>query len=120
MATSSSNAAVNQRFFLNLFPGRVAGRSRPVGEAAVNAKLDLETSGLNQRRFALHGDPALALLAPRNQVRLSLHGRLEGTAWNDTLWRGRVAELRGRLVDLTGNPMPDFNGTATVPPSGAV
>ncbi|MCA9728065.1 MAG: hypothetical protein KC729_10310, partial [Candidatus Eisenbacteria bacterium] len=114
VATSQGNSEVNQNFFLATFPGRDATRSRPVGEAAVNAKLNLPNGGINQRRFALHGDPAVRLLTAHEPIALDMKRVADGSALGDTLHRGVLTELRGRVLDATGETRTDFDGDAVV------
>src|SRR5690606_1094297 len=66
VASSSGNAGVNQRFFSKMFPGGDVTRVRPIGEAAVEAKIAGQ-GDLNELRFALHGDPAVRLLTARSK-----------------------------------------------------
>ena len=114
VAFATGNARVNQLFYLEAFPDKCAACSRPIGEAAAIAKLRLESTGLNQRRYALHGDPCVALLTPRNQIALSMRNARTGETLSGEIRRGTLVELSGEVRDLSGVLLEDFDGTASV------
>jgi len=110
VATSNGNAAVNRAFFGNMFPGGQTFLRRPVGESAVNAKLSLNSTSLNQRRFVVHGDPALRLLSPELDIELSLSDASTGAQLADSIGRGQRVELRGEVLDADGTVQTNFDG----------
>lgn len=114
VAFASGNALVNQLFFQVAFPDSCAPCSRPVGEAAVVAKLLLDSTGLNQRRYALHGDPCVALATPRAEVALSLADGVTGAPVGGELRRGTLLAVSGEVRDVAGTLLEDFDGTASI------
>lgn len=113
VASSSGNAGVNQRFFSKMFPGGDVTRVRPIGEAAVEAKIAGQ-GDLNELRFALHGDPAVRLLTARSKIDLITTVVATGEAYSDTLQRGALTELSGRVLDEMGEVRSDFDGQAII------
>lgn len=114
VASSVGNHALNREFFHALWPGGAIQRSAPVGEAAVESKLSLPSTTLNQRRYIVHGDPAVQLLSPDEPIHLTLRDAETGAALGDTLRRGHLIRLEGEIVDAEGHRLVDFDGEATV------
>lgn len=113
IAYSGANSDLNQRFFQALFPDTSLADPRPLGEATVIAK-NGQGGVLNSRRYVLLGDPATRLVAPRGPVNLSLETGHGGMALGDTLPRGVLTRLRGRVNDSQGQPDPSYEGIASV------
>lgn len=114
VAFASGNAIINQLFFQVAFPDFCAPCARPVGEAAAVAKLRLDSTGLNQRRYALHGDPCLTLVTPGADVAISLADGVTGAPVTDELRRGTLLAVSGEVRAPSGAVLDDFDGTATI------
>lgn len=107
VATSSGNAALNQKLFGFLFPSGRPGLTPTLGVAAVAAKASLG-AGLNRLRYNLLGDPTVRLLAPGEEMSLSL--RANGEPEESSLPRGSRIDLSGSVLDLNGQVDSGFAG----------
>lgn len=84
---------------------------QPIGEILRRAK-NKRGNGLNERKFLLLGDPAQFLAYPRMRVvttQLNGNDILSGTN-PDTLKALQTVTVKGRIEDLQGQPVSDFNG----------
>ncbi|MBP3228278.1 MAG: type IX secretion system sortase PorU, partial [Bacteroidaceae bacterium] len=110
---ASYNSALNDAFCTNLFSTDATGRRYTIGEALWLCKNSLVTTGRdatnNKLKYALLGDPALALAAPTATVVLdSINGqRLTATSFH-TLRAGEVVRFSGHIEGASG-----FHGTVT-------
>ena len=115
VAYSGGNAEMNRKFFQALFPGRSALDPRPVGEAAVNAKLNLSVPGnINSKRYILLGDPAVKLAVAPPTVALALEDARSGAAMGDSLRRGVLTDLSIAVQRPDGSLDATFDGTVQV------
>lgn len=115
IAYSGGNAEVNQEFYEAIFLGDGHGPVLPFGEGVALCKANItRPESINSRRYAFLGDPATRLGAPRFQVGLSLWDAGRQAALEDTLLRGVLTELRGRVLDDSLRLMSSFDGTAHV------
>ena len=116
IAFSGPNAQLNREFFEAVFPERDVVRSQPLGLAAVLAKQRVpRPTDVGNRRYALLGEPVVALPAPALRAELELEGLgEEGIASPDTIYRGAKARIRGRVVDARGDPQETFEGSVSL------
>ncbi len=113
VAFSNGNAELNRTFLQAAFPEGRASGARPLGEAAVIGKLRMTSPrSINSRRYALLGDPSVALVSPRQEMELELSS--VGSALGDSLPRGVRVELEGVIVDTSGAVRDDFDGPVEV------
>jgi hypothetical protein len=86
---------------------------QPMGEILRRAK-NKRGNGLNDRKFLLLGDPAQFLAYPRLRVvATKLNGKVIpeiSTGPVDTIKALQTVTITGRIEDLDGNPVTDFNG----------
>ncbi len=113
VAFAQGNADMNKLFFDRCFPDGLSSNSRPMGEAAAVGKLLLNNTGLNQRRYAMHGDPAIALVAPGHEMDVELK-TLDGDPLGGVLPRGTPVQVSGRIFGADGEVAEDFDGEAWV------
>ncbi len=115
VAYSGGNSEMNQKFFQALFPARSALDPRPVGEAAVVAKLNLTLPGnINSKRYALLGDPAVRLALPDQPLHLALKAGHSGAALSDSLRRGILTDLEVAVTRADSTLDAGFSGTVEV------
>ncbi len=86
---------------------------QPLGEILRRAK-NKRGNGLNDRKFLLLGDPAQFLAYPRLRVvATKLNGKVIPDQISqpvDTIKALQTVTITGRIEDLDGNPVTDFNG----------
>lgn len=97
-----------------IFARNSEGKARKVGDVMINGKNRYPGSDQNKLRFSLLSDPALGVLSPELKVAVeSINGIDPESVPEEQLpvigALGRV-EVRGKIVDGEGNPVPDFNG----------
>ena len=114
VAYATENALMNQYFYQLAFPDSCAACSRPIGEAIAVGKLLLNNNRPNQRKYALHGDPCLALASPQHEIDLTMTDARSGEPVDDLLSRGAMIDLTGALHSHEGTPLDDFDGVAYV------
>ena len=108
LSTAGFNNVLNRNFLAELFPAGEISARVPVGAALLRAKVRVQmvdyaqNQGPNNERYAILGDPSLALLTPRLSVEFT-----PGRA--DTLKVGGTLALSGRIL-REGLLAPDFNG----------
>lgn len=130
---SSARAAYNtqNRYLNNYFMNYVLGKDSDgvrytLGDAARLAKVSLVStvSGaissskdytINKLKYALMGDPALALSMPTYSVVVdSLDGEPVSSEDFPTIKAGDVFEVSGHIETPDGVELPDFTGTVTI------
>jgi hypothetical protein len=100
------NEALTEAFYPRLFPAGVDGRSAPIGQALLRAKVATGGFGSfhqhNAQKYALLGDVALQLQAPSEDLALvdTLLANIDS---------GHLLEVRAQ-VERDGSPRPDFDG----------
>lgn len=111
---ANSNQVMNNNYLKIAFQPDSAGHYKSLGEAVMAAKnYTYQTSGdiINNRKFALLGDPAMTLGFPQYRVQVtSINGR-NISAGTDTLRAMQDVEMQGDVVDRSGAVMANFNGT---------
>nr|MBP9884490.1 type IX secretion system sortase PorU [Chitinophagales bacterium] len=106
---SSANRLMNQGFMDNVFLP-VDGVIPPLGEVFRKGKNSIG-GDTNNRKFTLLGDPALTLNYPQfNIVTTAINTHPVGAVL-DTIKALQLVTIEGKVNDLSGNLMTDFNGT---------
>ncbi len=83
-----------------------------MAEALRLTKSDPAISGNPQRRLVFFiGDPAMKLAFPRPNIRLTEINDVPITQATDTLKALSYVKLAGEVVDISGNLIPNYNGT---------
>lgn len=105
------NVSMNIAFTRYLFGTDEQGRRYRLGDAVRLAKNSLSGSH-TKLHYALLGDPALIIGAPRNRVVLdSINGTdLAGAADDCVLRAGSLVRFSGHIADASGSLMSGFNG----------
>ncbi len=108
---ADKNLLLNQAFYRNVFRP-VAGRMPRLGDI-MRATKDSSLSGVQNRNFALLGDPSMQLAYPKAEVAVTqVNGRLLTTRPPDTLHALEPITLTGLLRKPgTTQPDTDFSGT---------
>ncbi|MBD3162797.1 MAG: type IX secretion system sortase PorU, partial [Candidatus Eisenbacteria bacterium] len=115
IAFSGTNALLNREVFEAVFPDRDATRSQPLGLASILAKQRVSRpADVGNRRYPLLGEPVVALWTPSRRVELEVEGIGERGASPDTIYRGGIARIRGRVVDAEGELQESFDGSVTL------
>lgn len=87
------------------------GAPIPVGEMMRRAKNTMLENEENKLRYVLLGDPALSLMTPRRRMILD---RIDGVAvepeLQPTIMARQDVTMEGRVVDMEGKLIEDFNG----------
>ncbi len=105
---SSPNYYLNQSFYNRVFDRDADGEVLRLGDIMLEVKNANATQG-NTRNFSLLGDPAVQIAAPKyNVVTTMING--VPIAQVDTLKALSKATISGRIEDLNGNLLNDFNG----------
>lgn len=108
LSTAGFNNTLNRNFLQEIFPGGALGAGVPVGAALLRAKVRLQqidysqNQGANNERYAILGDPALALVTPGLSVAFDAER-------GDTLTVGKTVSVSGRVL-REGLLAADFNG----------
>lgn len=106
-----SNRIINNAFFREALRPDADGIYPTLGaslQKCKNATYQSFGDVVNNRKFALLGDPALRLGFPRHRVRTrTINNNLPGT---DTLQATTRYTVTGEVTDLQGNLLPGFNG----------
>ncbi|MDQ3681499.1 MAG: type IX secretion system sortase PorU [Bacteroidota bacterium] len=109
-----SNRIMNNNYLQFALQADSSGRYKTLGEAVLSAKnYTYQTSGdvVNNRKFALLGDPAMTLGFPQLKVKpLTVNGK-NFSAGSDTLRATEFVKIEGEVSDNTGNRINNFNGT---------
>ncbi len=110
---SSQNKLLTEQVLIRLFE-RDGDSPRAIGTVMQLAKNSFTGGGIlsNSRKFALIGDPSQKLAIPTWQVQTTmLNSSPADPATPDTLKALQKINIRGKLTDLAGNLLEDFNGT---------
>lgn len=106
-----SNRIINNAFFKEALQPDANGVYPTLGESLQQCKnVTYQSFGdvVNNRKFALLGDPAVRLGFPRHRVRtLTINNNPPGT---DTLKATLRYTITGEVTDLQGNRLQGFNG----------
>ncbi|MEO6613850.1 MAG: type IX secretion system sortase PorU [Chitinophagaceae bacterium] len=107
-----SNRIINNNYLQFALQPDINGKYKTLGEAVrVTKNFTYQNSGdiINNRKFTLLGDPALALGFPSLGVRAT---RINGipVAQPDTLSAAEKINIEGEVTDQSGNLLANFNG----------
>lgn len=109
---SDPNKKLNTAFMGELFKP-INGQIPTIGEITRRAK-NTETvvsTGSNNRKFVLLGDPSLTLAYPQYHIATnSINETLIGSGTLDTLKALKKVDITGKVTDGDGNILENFNG----------
>lgn len=109
VAYGGSNASYASKLFAKIFTS-FNGHRRTLGEMNRQAKNDFGGNSDAISMFFLLGDPSMPLALPQyNVVTDSING-MAVVALNDTLKALTQVEVKGRVVDASGQTVTGFNG----------
>ncbi|MDW7693396.1 type IX secretion system sortase PorU [Flammeovirgaceae bacterium SG7u.111] len=108
---SSSNDSVNEAFYKTVFEKDNNGEYPRLGDIIRQTK-NASIVGVNNRNFALLGDPSLRLSYPKDDVVLT-HINGEEVSGNDTLKALQSVKLEGEVRDL-GGIVANYDGVLNV------
>jgi hypothetical protein len=106
---SSSNYNINREFFEHVFESDEDGKNLRLGDVISQAKIETG-GGVNARKFALLGDPALKLSSPEYNIKTQLVNGTSAGQFTDTLNALDVVEIKGEVQDKEGNKSNGFSG----------
>ena len=106
---AGSNFVLTSNFFTNAFQ-RINGNYHKMGDLIMLAKNSTGTSS-NSRKFVLLGDPALQIAYPDLIANTTSIITKASMVFSDTLKALQEVTIEGEIVDLEGNPIPEFQGT---------
>ncbi|GGK62070.1 type IX secretion system sortase PorU [Rufibacter glacialis] len=111
---SDGNRALNTNFFQFLFKPLADGSMPTLGALTLKTK-NASLFGVNNRNFALLGDPTMRLAYPNLEVALSkLNGKPFAAAGADTLKALSTVRLEGLVRNNQQQVVTDFQGQAHV------
>jgi hypothetical protein len=111
---AASNRIMNNNYLKIALSPDPMGRYKSLGEAVQASKnLTYTTSGdvINNRKFALLGDPAMTLAYPTLKVQPTVVNGINISAQTDTLSATEFVLLDGEVQDNSGAVQHAFNGT---------
>lgn len=111
---ANSNRVMNNNYLKVALEPDATGRHKTLGEAVQASKnLTYTTSSdiINNRKFALLGDPAMTLAFPSLKVQATTVNGKNITIQNDTLSATEFVTLDGEVQDQAGTLQSGFNGT---------
>jgi hypothetical protein len=103
-----SNLSLNRGFYKYAFE-QINGHYYTMGDLIRLAKLE-STSSTNDKKFILIGDPALKMAYPDYRVETISINQGEDNFGRDTLRALSKVTIRGKITDVSGNTITDFNG----------
>jgi len=106
---SSPNFRLNREFYDYVFERNARGEPNRLGDIIRLTKNAIGPE-LNKLSFTLLGDPALALVYPRNKVVLTHLNDKVLESFTDTLSALSKVEARGYVAGLNGEKLNDFSG----------
>ncbi|TAH26569.1 MAG: hypothetical protein EAZ07_03690 [Cytophagales bacterium] len=113
---ATSNTNINRAYFQAQFPPSSRQRIYPnLGIAMMNTKNDRSAqSGINNRNYALLGDPSLTLAFPKEEVVITkINGKRIGLETTDTLKALRLVTIEGE-IQKNGQLQNNFIGSVNL------
>jgi flagellar hook assembly protein FlgD len=110
-----SNRIMNDNYLKFALQPDAAGRYKTLGEAVVAGKnYTYQQSGdiVNNRKFALLGDPAMTLGFPQYKAKMTVVNGHDIVSGTDTLSATEFVTMEGVIEDNAGTLLNNFNGTA--------
>ncbi|HJS53777.1 MAG TPA: type IX secretion system sortase PorU, partial [Chitinophagaceae bacterium] len=111
---SFSNRLMNNNYMQFAMIPDANGKYRSLGDAIMAAKnYTYQTSGdlINNRKFALLGDPAMTLAFPRFKIKTTRINGIDPLLQPDTLSAGEKVIVEGEITDNSGTTISSLNGT---------
>lgn len=117
----AENTSLNKAFMRHVLDYDSDGTPLTIGEALRQAKNDviLGNTGVgtdrsvNKHHYTIIGDPAMALALPKNKVVIDYINDTPATEVERVEGNSTV-NVRGHIVDMKGEPVSDFNGSANI------
>ncbi len=107
---AQNNSNLN-KVFCNYVFAKEDGKRLRLGDIMRLSKCDSNLSGdLNKLKFSLIGDPALMLAYPDYKVVVDEFNGKEASASDIAIKAEGKVQVKGRVTDLDGNTLTDFNG----------
>lgn len=111
---ASSNFAINKAFYKYVFEPNANGTRPAIGEIMQNTK-NASHIGVNNRNFSLLGDPSIILAFPYYSLEIdSINNQTISVNNPDTVKALGEIKMQGKVLDLLGNHLSDFNGKISV------
>jgi hypothetical protein len=107
---SGPNFTLNYQFYRNAFATDANGKQITLGEIMRRTK-NVIGYEINKLNFTLLGDPALRLAVPKYFVTTDSINGNPTTNGNDTIKAYQTVSVKGRVTDISGNTINNFNGT---------
>ncbi len=104
---SSANLSINMTFFNNVFD-KENGQALSLGEIIRRSKNESEQ--INNRNFALLGDPSMKLNYPDKRVLITEINEISPEKEQDTLKALCLVGIKGIVTDLDSSVLNNFNG----------
>lgn len=104
---SSANLSINKAFYNHIFD-RENGEQLSLGEVIRRTKNQSEQ--INNRNFALLGDPSMKLNYPEKRVLITEINNLSPEIQEDTLKALCLVNIKGKVADLDSTVLSNFNG----------
>ena len=110
LAYIPNNGALNNAVAKYVFLRDENGEVLPIGEIVRKGKNDLMNDE-NKLRYVLFGDPAMRLTIPKYVAEIeTINGHDINSDDMPTFQARQSLTFTGKIVDLKGNPIDDFNG----------
>ncbi|MFN2456644.1 MAG: type IX secretion system sortase PorU [Chitinophagaceae bacterium] len=109
-----SNRIINNNYLQIALQPDSSGKYKSLGESIQATKnYTYQTSGdvINNRKFALLGDPAMTLAFPGLKIKTTLVNGKNIQAQADTLSATEFVTLQGEITDNSGSRITEFKGT---------
>jgi hypothetical protein len=108
LALSTSNFRLDSSFFMNLLPPN--GEPIPKMGDLIRISKNFNGNNNNIRNFVLLGDPAQSIAHPQYKVATTEINHLPANSDPDTTYGLATVDVKGRIEDLQGNKLNNFNG----------
>lgn len=112
---SYSNRIINNNYLKFALEPDSSGNYKTLGEAIMATKnYTYQTSGdiINNRKFALLGDPAMTLAFPANKMRITKLNGKDISVVADTISAAELITMEGEITDYNNKILDQFHGTA--------
>jgi len=111
---ASSNFAINKAFYNFVFTPNIDGTRPAIGEIMQRTK-NASHIGVNNRNFSLLGDPSIILAFPYYSLSIdSINDKPIAAENPDTLKALGEIRMQGKVIDLLGNHLTNFNGKINI------
>ena len=108
LALSTANFRLDSSFFMNLLPPN----GEPIPKMGDLIKISKNNNGNNNniRNFVLLGDPAQSIAHPQYKIATTEINHQAVNTHSDTILGMSTVDVKGRIEDLQGNKLNNFNG----------